>query len=61
MKDFNIPISYLKGVGPARAELLLSELRIRKVQDLFSLIPTRYIDRSRFYKINELQPNSSEV
>ena len=31
------------------------------MQDLFSLIPTRYIDRSRFYKINELQPNSSEV
>ncbi|MDG2279926.1 MAG: ATP-dependent DNA helicase RecG [Flavicella sp.] len=61
MKDFNVPVSYLKGVGPARAELLLSELRIRKVQDLFSLIPTRYIDRSRFYKINELQPNSSEV
>ena len=61
MKDFNIPVSYLKGVGPARAELLLSELGIRKVQDLFSLVPLRYIDRSRFYKVRELQSNSSEV
>ena len=61
VSDFNIPISYLKGVGPLRAELLLSELRIRKVEDLFSLFPVRYIDRSRFYKINELEPNASEV
>lgn len=61
MPDFNVPISYLKGVGPSRAELLLSELRIRKVVDLFSLFPIRYIDRSKFYKINELEPNSSEV
>ena len=59
--DFNIPISYLKGVGPSRSELLLSELRIRKVSDLFSLFPIRYIDRSQFYKIQELEPNSSEV
>jgi ATP-dependent DNA helicase RecG len=59
--SFSIPISYLKGVGPARAELLLSELRIRKVEDLFSLFPIRYIDRSRFYTVNELQPNSSEL
>ncbi|MEI6865128.1 ATP-dependent DNA helicase RecG [Flavicella sp.] len=61
MPDFNIPISYLKGVGPARAELLLSELRIKKVENLFSLFPVRYIDRSRFYMVNELEPNSSEV
>tara|TARA_B100000809_G_scaffold152035_1_gene149386 strand:+ start:16820 stop:18925 length:2106 start_codon:yes stop_codon:yes gene_type:complete len=59
--DSFIPVSYLKGVGPARAELLLSELKIRKVEDLFSLFPVRYIDRSRFYNIIELQPNSSEL
>lgn len=61
LSEISIPISYLKGVGPARAELLFSELGIRRVEDLFSLFPNRYIDRSRFYKINELQPNSSEL
>lgn len=63
MSDSNIssPVAYLKGVGPARASLLFSELGIRKPEDLFSLFPNRYIDRSRFYKIRELQPNSSEL
>lgn len=63
MSDSNIssPVAYLKGVGPARATLLFSELGIRKPEDLFSLFPNRYIDRSRFYKIRELQPNSSEL
>ena len=61
LSEISIPISYLKGVGPARAELLFSELGIRRVEDLFSLFPNRYIDRSRFYKIKELQPNSSEL
>ena len=56
-----LPVAYLKGVGPARAALLFSELGIRKVEDLFSLFPHRYIDRSRFYKIRELQPNNSEL
>ncbi len=54
------PLSYIKGVGPARAELLASELGIRKTEDLFSLFPIRYIDKSKFYKIKELQSNSSE-
>lgn len=57
----NVSISYLKGVGPARGELLWSELRIKYVEDLFSLFPNRYIDKTRFYKIKELQQNSSEV
>lgn len=59
--DFSTPVSYLKGVGPARAELLFSELRIRNVSDFFSLFPFRYIDKSRFYRINELQPTSAEL
>jgi len=59
--DLHIPIAYLKGVGPSRAELLASELGIRKIEALFSLFPFRYIDKTRFYKIIELQQNSSEV
>ena len=47
-------IEYLKGVGPKRAELLQKELRIYTCNDLLNYFPFRYIDRTRFYKINEL-------
>lgn len=55
------PIDYLKGVGPSRADLLRTEIGIHTYQDLLNLFPNRYIDRSRYYKIRELQPNSAEV
>ena len=55
------PIDYLKGVGPNRADLLRKELRIRTFQDLMHLFPNRYIDRTRYYKINELQQSNAEV
>jgi len=54
-------LSYLKGVGPARADLLLKELGIRTIGDLVNLFPNRYIDRTKFYKINELQDTKAEV
>lgn len=55
------PIEYLKGVGPARGALLRKELGIFKYGDLVNFFPNRYIDRSRYYKINELQNNIAEV
>jgi len=55
------PIDYLKGIGPNRADLLRSELNIQTFQDLMNLFPNRYLDRTQFYKINQLQRNSSEV
>lgn len=55
------PIEYLKGVGPARGELLRKELGIHKYADLVNLYPNRYIDRTRYYKINELMNSGSEV
>lgn len=55
------PIEYLKGVGPNRGELLRKELGIYKYQDLVNFFPNRYIDRTRYYKINELQNNIAEV
>ncbi|WP_136666632.1 ATP-dependent DNA helicase RecG [Flavobacterium sp. H122] len=55
------PIEYLKGVGPQRGELLRKELNIHKYADLVNLYPNRYIDRTRYYKINELIPGNSEV
>ena len=55
------PIEYLKGVGPARGELLRKEMGIHKYADLVNLFPNRYIDRTRYYKINELRNTNAEV
>jgi ATP-dependent DNA helicase RecG len=55
------PIDYLKGVGPGRAEVLRKELGIHTYQDLINLFPNRYIDRTRFYTVSELQPTTAEV
>ena len=59
--NLQTPIDYLKGVGPNRADLLRSELGIHTYQDLINLFPNRYIDRTKYYSINELQPNNAEV
>jgi ATP-dependent DNA helicase RecG len=55
------PIEYLKGVGPVRGALLKKELGIHKYADLVNFYPNRYIDRTRYYKINELQNPVAEV
>ena len=61
MDALQTPIEYLKGVGPSRANLLKQELNLFTFQDLLHFFPHRYIDRSTFYKINDLPKNSSEV
>ncbi|MDX1364259.1 ATP-dependent DNA helicase RecG [Arenibacter latericius] len=55
------PIAYLKGVGPNRAETLKSELGIETCQDLLHLFPNRYIDKTQYYKITQLQRTSADV
>lgn len=50
------PIEFLKGIGPQRADLLKKEMGIFVYEDLLHLFPNRYIDRTRYYKINQLQP-----
>ena len=55
------PIDYLKGVGPSRAELFRKELGIHTYQDLINFFPNRYLDKTKYYKINQLQQNSAEV
>lgn len=54
-------IEYLKGVGPQRGALLRKELGIHSYGDLLQLFPNRYIDRTRYYKINQLQASNLEV
>ena len=55
------PIVYLKGVGPNRAETLQSELGIQTFQDLLNLFPFRYIDKTKYYKIAQLQRSNADV
>jgi len=55
------PIEYLKGVGPNRGALLRKELGIHTYEDLVHFFPNRYIDRTRYYKVNELNNNPAEV
>ncbi|MGB3343811.1 MAG: ATP-dependent DNA helicase RecG [Aequorivita sp.] len=55
------PIDYLKGVGPNRASLLRKELGIHTFQDLLHLFPNRYLDRTKYYKIVQLQQTNAEV
>ncbi|MBT7816816.1 MAG: ATP-dependent DNA helicase RecG [Polaribacter sp.] len=59
--NLNYPITYIKGISVQRATLLYTELGIKTCNDLLNFFPFRYIDKTAFYEINELQPNSSEV
>lgn len=61
MNLLETPIEYLKGVGPQRGELLRKEMNIHKYGDLINLYPNRYIDRTRYFKINQLVNSNSEV
>jgi ATP-dependent DNA helicase RecG len=62
MPDFlESNITYLTGVGPKRAELLSKELNINTFQDLLYYFPYKYIDRTKFYKIEELDPELPTV
>jgi ATP-dependent DNA helicase RecG len=58
MQDFlDTNITYLSGVGPKRAELFNKELNIYTYRDLLYYFPYKYIDRTKFYKIAELDPD----
>ncbi|MCR9262927.1 MAG: ATP-dependent DNA helicase RecG [Flavobacteriaceae bacterium] len=55
------PIPYLKGVGPNRADTFKAELGIETYRDLLHLFPNRYLDRTQYYKIAQLQPSGADV
>jgi ATP-dependent DNA helicase RecG len=54
---FDTPIEYLKGIGPAKADVLKKELQIYTYADLLKHYPFRYIDRTKFYKIKDISPD----
>lgn len=55
------PIEYVKGIGPYRGDLLKKELGIFTAGDLLKHYPFRYIDRTEFHKINEINPQWPSV
>lgn len=54
-------ITYIPGVGPKRAEMLKKELKVQTALDLLYIFPYKYIDRSRFWKIREIQDEDTYV
>src|ERR1044072_9364980 len=53
--DLSTPLTYVKGVGPARAALLEAK-GLATVEDLLAYIPFRYEDRSNMKPIGQLAP-----
>jgi ATP-dependent DNA helicase RecG len=58
---FDTPIEFLKGVGPQRGEILKKELGIFRYYDLLTYYPFRYVDRSKFYKVSEINDDSAWI
>ena len=54
-------IEYLKGVGPARADILKKELQLFTYGDLLQHFPFRYVDKSRIYSISDIVPDTAYI
>jgi ATP-dependent DNA helicase RecG len=50
-------IMYLQGVGPKKAEVLKKEIEVVSWEDILYYFPYKYIDRSKIYKISEIDGN----
>jgi len=53
--DLNTPLTYVKGVGPARAAMLEAK-GLSTVEDLLAYVPFRYEDRSNMKTVAQLAP-----
>ena len=47
-------ISYLKGVGPKKAEILGKELKVFTYMDMLNQFPFRYVDKSQIHKVAQV-------
>jgi ATP-dependent DNA helicase RecG len=54
-------IEYIKGVGPAKAEILRNELQIYTFSHLMTYFPFRYIDKRKINTIAEIDDNTQEI
>jgi ATP-dependent DNA helicase RecG len=61
MSKLENDISFLKGVGPARADQFRMELGIRTWEDLLMHYPFRYLDKSQFQKVRDVKSDAVAV
>ena len=54
-------IEFCKGVGAKRADILRKELGVKSALDMLYQFPYKYIDRSRFYFIHEIDDEDTYV
>ena len=54
-------IAFIKGVGPSRADVLKKDLGLFTFQDMLAHYPFRYIDRTKYFKINQINPDSQYI
>ena len=61
MSKLENDISFLKGVGPARADQFRVELGIRTWEDLLMHYPFRYVDKSQVQKVRDVKSDAVAV
>ncbi len=61
MSKLENDISFLKGVGPARADQFRMELGIRTWEDLLMHYPFRYVDKSQVQKVRDVKSDAVAV
>ncbi|MBC8173414.1 MAG: ATP-dependent DNA helicase RecG [Chitinophagales bacterium] len=60
-QQLDTSLAYLKGAGAARAELLNKELQLQTFGDLLSFFPYRYVDKTQFTSIQNIDDESNAV
>ncbi|MCQ2348583.1 MAG: ATP-dependent DNA helicase RecG [Paludibacteraceae bacterium] len=54
-------ITYCKNVGARRADILRKELKVHTAMDMLRQYPYRYVDRSKFYTIAQIEDEDTAV
>ena len=61
MNILDTSIEYIKGVGPAKAEILRSELQLYTFSHLLNYFPFRYIDKREISTISGINDSTQEI
>lgn len=59
--NLDTEIKYLPGVGPKRAMILAKEAGILSFRDLLYYFPYRHIDRSKYFRISEIESEANFI
>ena len=56
--DLHTPLQFIKGIGKNRSKVLNEEFGLKKCYDILNFFPFRYVDKTKFYKIQDLVDNN---